>query len=150
MLLRETTTDDIAFAADHSASRGCFDKIPERYDYSYTLEHEGQVLGMGGIILINPTTAWAWVDIMDIGIKKFRSGYRILREWLDELRALHQIQRLQVYVETDFPEAIRMAEHLGFERESTMKNFVGDKDAYMYVRLTKPVPIQSQVSQAAP
>jgi RimJ/RimL family protein N-acetyltransferase len=44
------------------------------------------------------------------------------------------IKRGQAYVDVNFPEAIRLVEHLGFERESIMKRFIGDGDAAMYAR----------------
>lgn len=135
MNLRETTQVDIDFVAEHSVSHGCFKDQPEKIDYMYTLEHEGKVLGIGGLKLINKTTAWAWVDITDEAQQYMIIGYRVIKEWMAKLVELGEIRRLQAYIETDFPEAIRMAEHLGFKKESTMRNFVGDKPAHLFVRI---------------
>jgi RimJ/RimL family protein N-acetyltransferase len=62
-------------------------------------------------------------------------GYRVIKEWLDELVEIHGIKRLQAYVEPGHPERIRMVQHLGFERESILEKFLGDKDAYLYKRI---------------
>ena len=56
-------------------------------------------------------------------------------ECIDKFVEEHQLRRLQCYVECDFSEAIRMVQHLGFEWEFTMENFVGDKSAYLYKRI---------------
>jgi len=135
MDFRETTQEDLEFVADHSISRGILKRQPECIDYCYTLEHEGKPLGVGGFRLINETTAWAWADITDCAGGNIIPAYRVLKEWIDIFVKEHGIKRLQAYVEMDFPEAIRMVQHLGFEKESIMKNFVGDRDASMYVKV---------------
>lgn len=135
MQFRETTQKDMEFVADHSVSRGIAKHQPERIDYCYTLEHEGKVLGIGGFRLINLATAWCWCDLTDCAGGHIIVGYRVLKEWMDIFVKEHGIKRLQTYVEHDFSEAIRMVEHLGFKKESVMRKFVGDKDAYLYVRI---------------
>ena len=121
--------------ADHSVSRGIAKYQPECIDYCFTLEHEGKPLGIGGFRLINKTTAWCWVDLTDLAEKHITTCYRVIREWIDKFVEEHQLKRLQAYIECDFPEAIRMVQHLGFEEESRMENFVDDKPAYLYARL---------------
>ncbi len=135
MEFRETTQEDLDFVANHSVSRGILKRQPECIDYCYTLEHEGKPLGIGGFRLINETTAWAWVDITDCAGGHIIPAYRVLKDWIDIFVKEHGIKRLQAYIEMDFPEAIRMVQHLGFEKESIMRSFVGDKDASMYVRI---------------
>jgi len=136
MKIRETTQSDMDFVANNSVSRGIAKFQPEQIDYCYTLEHEGEILGIGGFRLINLTTAWCWTDWTHLSSKHTIVGYRVVKEWMDIFVREHGIKRLQAYIEPDFPEAIRMVEHLGFKKESVMKNFVGDKDVYLYVRIT--------------
>jgi len=135
MIFRETTQSDLDYLADHSVSRGIQSKQPSAIEYLYTLEHEGVPLGVGGFRLINLTTAWCWVDISEASRGHMITCYRVIKDWIDLFVEEHGIKRLQAYVEPNFPEAIRMVEHLGFEQESIMKNFVGDKDAAMFVRI---------------
>ncbi len=135
MEIRETTQADLDFLADHSVSRGVQKLCPEQLSYIYTLEHEGEPLGVGGFRLINKSTSWCWVDISKRAGQNMIYGYRVIRDKIEEFCKEHNLRRLQSYVECDFKRAIRMVEHLGFERESTMKNFVGDKDAYLYVKI---------------
>ena len=135
MEFRETTTEDLAYMASHSISRGIQKHCPEQIDYLYTLEHEEKPLMTGGFRLINCTTAWCWVDLSDMAGSYPVASYRVIKEWINLFAQEHGIKRLQAYVECDFKEAIRMVEHLGFKWESNMKNFMGDKDAFMYARI---------------
>ena len=130
MNFREMTQSDLDYVKDNSLSRGILNKQPDVIDFAYTLEDGGRVLGIGGIRLINMTTAWAWVDLTEI----VPAGFFAMQDKLDSLCKEHNIKRLQAYVECDFPKAIRTIEYLGFERESVMKNFVDDRDAFLYVR----------------
>ena len=137
MNFRETTQPDLDFMAEHSVSRGIQSKQPESIEYLYTLEHEGNPLGVGGFRLINSTTAWCWVDLSD----RVHEGhtivaYRVIKEWVEIFAKEHGIKRLQAYVACDFPEAVRMVKHLGFYQEGPpMRCFLGEKSAYMYVRI---------------
>ena len=134
MIFRETTAEDIEFVANNSVSRGILKHQPGKVEFTYTLEHKGKPLGIGGFQLINQTTAWAWTDWTHLSGNCIIECYRTVKEWMEIFVKEHEIKRLQAYIEADFPEAVRMAEHLGFVYESTMFNFVGDKSAYMFVR----------------
>jgi RimJ/RimL family protein N-acetyltransferase len=129
---REATKEDFDFVADHSVSRG---KVhPEYIDYVYTLEHDGKPLCIGGFKMVNYDTAWCWIDITDVAGNHTIAMYRVIRDWIDSFVKEKDLTRIQATVECDFEEAIRMVRHLGFRKESIMKNYVNDKDAFMYVR----------------
>lgn len=134
MEFRALKQEDIDAVKDDSISRGILSKQPETIDFNYTLEHEGKVLGIGGIRLINMTTAWAWVDLTHYASEHIITVYRVIREWMEILAKDKGIKRLQCYVEVDFPKSKRMVEHLGFRSKYTMPKFVGNKSAYLYVR----------------
>lgn len=135
MIFRESIQSDLDYMADHSMSRGIQKQCPEQVDYVYTLENDGAPLGIGGFKVINPCTAWCWVDISDKGHKNIKATFRALRDWIDIFAKEHKLVRLQAYVRPDFKEAIRMIEHLGFEQESIMKDFMPEGDAIMYIKL---------------
>ena len=135
MIFRETTQEDLDYMADHSMSRGVQKSCPEQTSFIYTLEDNGLVLGTGGFQIINQHTAWCWVDISDIGHDNIILSFKTIRDAIDRFVKEHNLRRLQAYVECDFEEAVRMVRHLGFKKESTMENFVGDKHAYMFVRV---------------
>jgi RimJ/RimL family protein N-acetyltransferase len=133
MEFREATKEDFDFVADHSISRG--KSCPEQIDYVYTLEHNGVPLCIGGFKLMNYDTAWCWIDITDVAGNHTIAMYRVIRDWINNFVKEHNLTRIQATVECDFDTAISMVEHLGFHKESIMKNYVGGKDAFMYVRL---------------
>ena len=129
------TTEDFEYLKNHSASRGIFKDTPEVTEYSYSLEHEGKLLASGGFRLINTTTAWAWIDLSHHAGSHIQTLYTVVKRWIDEFVEDKGIKRLQAYLDPQFPEGIRLAQHLGFTRESNMKNFYGDRDAFLYVRV---------------
>jgi len=133
MDFREVIKEDYDFMADHSISRGKV--MPAKIDYINTLEHEGNILCLGGFRIINKSTAWCWIDISDSAGGHTVSMYRVIRDWIDQFCEDHKLVRIQAYVECDFTEAIRLVQHLGFEKESIMKNFVENKDAFMYRKI---------------
>jgi len=135
MNFRETTQADLDYMADHSISRGMQKLCPEQVSYMYTLEHDGVPLGQGGFRIINAYTAWCWLDMSDKAVGHIIYIHRLLRDKISDFCNEHKLRRLQAYVECDFPEATRLVEHLGFTIESTMSNFIGDKDAYMYAKV---------------
>jgi len=133
MNFRETTIEDFEYLKTHSVSRGLGDFAPVQS--LQTLEEDGIPLVVIGFIFINKTTAWGFFDMSEAGKKCIHSTYRTIKEWIDLFCKTHKVRRLQVYVECDFSEAIRTVEHLGFQRETVMDCFVGDKPAYLYRRL---------------
>lgn len=110
-------------------------KRPVSVDFCYTLEHEGKVLGIGGIRLIVPTTAWCWISLTDYASGHIIVIYRTIRDWMKKLAKEKGIKRFQAYIEQDSSEAVRLVEHLGFKWESNMVNFLDKKDASMFVRI---------------
>ena len=134
MIFRDTIQSDLDYMATHTMSRGVQKSCPEQISYMYTLEDDGVPLGIGGFQLLNKYSSWCYVDISPTGHKNIILSYRTIKEKINEFCKEHNLRRLQAYVECDFPEAIRLVEHLGFTNESRMKNFVGNKDAYMYAR----------------
>lgn len=134
MNIREMTERDMEFMAEHSVSNGIFGKMPQRTDFSYALENDGKILAVGGIQFINPFTAWGWIDLTEYAQPRMITVYRVVKEWMEKICEAHKIRRLQAYIQTDFPQAKRTVQHLGFEFESKMSNFMGDKDAFMYRR----------------
>ncbi len=135
MKFREAIQPDFDYLADHSVSRGIQKHAPEQIEYTYTLEHEGIPLCIGGFRMINVTTAWCWVDLSSDAGSHLLAVYRTIREWIESFCKENKIVRLQAYVECDFTQAISMVQHLGFTKECIMERFMGDKDAFLYKRI---------------
>lgn len=136
MQLREATQADLQYTADHSTSRGQ-KEFPVQIDFIYCLEDNDKILGVGGVKLITPTVAWCWMDWTENAKTKRYSAYRSIYEWLNKFMEAKRILRLMAAVECDFPEAITTVQHLGFQQEGLMQNWVDGKPAYLYVRFAE-------------
>ena len=135
MLIRDATPEDSDSVSERSVSRNCVGAIPKTIDLSYAIDHKGVTLAVGGIKLLNATTAWCWMDWSEECLRETALVYRTVRDWLEALIEDMDLVRVQAAVRTDFDRAIRTVEHLGFERESIMRNFFGEKDAYLYAKI---------------
>jgi len=131
----ELTQADVDYITKHGVSRGFFRQMPERSEWNYALRHEGITLGIGGVSLITPTTAWVWIALSEDAKSQIYTVYRVISEWMIELVKLHHFRRLQAYTEFGFPEAELMVEHLEFKLESVMDSFIDDKPAKLWVRI---------------
>ena len=131
---RESKPEDFQHMIEHSTNKTVDRKPFERVDYSYTLEEDGKPVGMGGFSLIVPETYWCWIDLTEDAEKNIVTCYRVIRDWMNKFAESMEIKRLQAFIK-DRPRHIRLAEHLGFERESVMKNFYGNEDGFMYRKL---------------
>ena len=78
---------------------------------------------------------FVWVDLAAQALENRVALFRIIRDYIEYLMEDKGLTRLMAAVEEDFPEAIRLAEHLGVKRESRMENWTGELAAFMYVRL---------------
>jgi hypothetical protein len=132
MFCRELTQADIEYLKVHSISRGIFNVVPEETQWNYALVDGDTTLLVGGISLINATTAWCWIDMADTSLAKICTTLRVMIDYQYMLCAEHKIRKLICYVEDDFAEAQRLVEHLGYKFQFTMPNFVGDKPARIY------------------
>ena len=137
MRIREGTPFDLEAIKDKSISKGIMTQLEGKGDFIYTLEDRDIILAVGGIRLINEVTAWIWVNISEDAKVHLIPFYRVMKEYMETIAEKMKIIRLQAYVEPDFPEAIRMIQHLGFERESILENFTPKGNAFLYKRIFK-------------
>lgn len=135
MEFRQTTQNDLDYMVNHSINQRVDRKKLDQIDYTYTLEHNGVPFMVGGFRMVTATVAWCWVDLSDESRKHIIPLYRVIKEWITIFAKNHNIKRLQAFVRTNYTEGIRLIEHLGFEKESTMEKFFGNDDAFMYKRL---------------
>ena len=132
MNFREGTIEDLELMESLSIRKEDR-KIDGVIDHLYTLEHNHEILGVGGFRMITKETAWCWVDFSEYGVKHLRDTYRVTRDWINGWAERMNVSRLQAHVR-DNKKDKRLVDHLGFEQESIMKNFYGDEHALLYVR----------------
>lgn len=131
---RPVVESDIEVVARESISRG-FVGLEQTNQVADAVEKDGNIIMVGGLIFLTPTTAWCWVELTKYGIKNIVTSYRVIKEWLDISVEKYKLSRVQAYSRCEFKESQRMLEHLGFEKESKMKNFTPEGDAFMFVRI---------------
>jgi len=113
-------------------------------------DHNGIALMWDGILLAVCGIHWFWPGVGEAWIIQHNRAqearvtrmavYKAAKKLLEILLEKHAVplQRLQATVRTDWPDALRLAERMGFERESVMKRYSPDgTDAYMYAMVPK-------------
>lgn len=139
MEFQKLNQDHIDAVAGKSISRGIFQKMPPEYEFDFGLVHDGKVMGVGGINLLNLTTGFIWMDMSEDARDNIYTVYRCIKEYMDKIVHTHGLRRLECYVEKDFPEAIRTVRHLGFELEMECQQVIDEKSAFRYIKLYKEV-----------
>lgn len=100
---------------------------------AYTWEHEGRIVGCGGMTIPYKGFGEAWAIYVH-DIKEIKSHPKAVYNKLHEVIAENEIIRCQIILRTDFPESIKYAEFLGFKFEAKHEKYFPDgTDAYMYV-----------------
>lgn len=103
---------------------------------AFTGVENGHLVGSAGIAPLWPGVAEGW----------FLGGWRLHENVLSSIRVIrrelklmvdeNKIHRLQCVVRTDWPEAQRFIEFLGWEKEGLMKKYTTEKiDYYRYARV---------------
>ena len=138
MLFRETTKDDLAFCATHGISGGKFDSAGETVVETVTLESDGLIIAIGGIVKITETTAWAWVELTPFALDSKLNIWTLVQtinKWSVACAELNGIYRYQAWIDVDSEKSISFARHLGFKEESIMADFLGKgRHALLYVK----------------
>lgn len=101
---------------------------------------DGSLLGMGGIKILWPGVAEAWIvllkKIQDMPLTVRAEAILTIQNMMKQLIEDNKLWRLQAMVRPDFPKAIQLVEKLGFEREGLLRQIAPDRSSmYMYARL---------------
>jgi hypothetical protein len=134
MIIRDAKQSDLDYLYEHSVSRGQKEPM-EQIDFLYTMEEDGDVFAIGGFRMLTKNTAWCFVNWSDMTEGRKKDAYRHTRAFLEHQAKALGFRRIMAAVRANFPEAINMIEHLGFERECLMKSFFEDDDAYLYASM---------------
>jgi len=100
---------------------------------SYTAIEDGKPMGCAGVLNMWHGRAMAWAFISKTNPRTFVKAHRAVQRFLDGC----YVQRLEMTVDCDFPEAHRWAKMLGFEMEcERMKHYSPDgRDCALYARI---------------
>lgn len=91
----------------------------------------GSVLAMGGMTKVWPGVGVAWLTVMPGAkfhpVRLVRNAFDLICDAVED----YKLHRLHIEVKADDPKAVRLARMLGFEYESTMRNYGPDGADYM-------------------
>ncbi len=139
MQFRPATQEDMAFVRQNPFEGAVKDyphmEIPDENCFTALLESE--ILGIFGVQI-----RWKGVGLFWLMCAKnfrkcgSRNALNIISTNMNYLIEKNNLWRAEAIVRTDFPQAIKMIEFLGFEREGLMKKCCPDKgDAWLYSKI---------------
>jgi hypothetical protein len=125
---------DLDFVAEHGIHKGVLKNQPDCIDYSYCLEHEGKVLVIGGMKLINSTCAIGWIALTVWAGDHIIEVFRCVKTWLSDMAQTIGLTCVMAFVEAGFEEGERTVEHLGFTLKCRIPNYKGEIPADLYIK----------------
>ena len=141
MEFRKSTQEDMAFVRLNPFEGAVKDypymEIPD--ENCYTVIYESAIVAIGGL-----QVRWEGVGLMWLMLTADCKKYGIhsllaleaIKEKVEYLIEKNNLWRAEAAVRVDFPQAIKMVECLGFEREGLMRMYYPDKsDAWLYSRI---------------
>jgi hypothetical protein len=145
MNFRQINPEDIEFVKVHGIHKGIPKIQPDHIDYKYCLEHDGKVMCIGGIKMINIHTAIGWFALTCYSGEHIIQVFRTWREFIEGFRGadgvwnqgicgVMGVRCLMAFVDVGFEEGERSVLHLGFEKQCRVRNFSGDTPADLWVR----------------
>lgn len=143
MIFRETTQEDLEYVRQNP-----FEGAVKNYPYMqapknncYTVIFEDCIVGVGGLMVLWEGVGELWL-MLTADCKK-HGFYGIIalsaiKDKMEELIENNNLRRAQATIRTDFPQAIKMIESFGFEREGLLKQYCPDKgNVYMYAKMIR-------------
>lgn len=145
MIFSKMTQADLDYMRDHSTDNDLYKSIPETIEHNFALRDGNDVLGIGGIRMMNDTTGVGWFDLSRKGFENVIACYRTISEWIggytdgkgNREKGICQelgIVRLEAYVKDGFGRGVRTVEHLDFAFERKVHKYFGDQDGLLFVR----------------
>lgn len=134
MILRNATQSDLDYIAGNNISDG-LKEHPADINVLVTIEDAGRVMAVGGLKMMNPTSAWCWINLTPQAVESIHSVYRMIGDWINKIIEDKGLIRVMAAIDPKREDCIRLCEHLGFEKESIMLDFFGRQPALMYVRI---------------
>ncbi len=111
--------------------------LPTPDSNSFTGLWNGDRVGVGGVVILWEGVGELWLILS----KDFKGLGKVaalvaIQDKIEEIIKENNLRRIQAAVRTDFPQAVKMIEYFGFEREGLLKQYCPDKgDVYVYARI---------------
>ena len=102
---------------------------------SFSLFYGGEFVAAGGIAILWPGVAEAWLIAGPLATQHPMFLHRTVIRLLPALARDSKIHRLQVQVRANFAKSHRWVERLGFEKEAVLRRYgIDGQDMTMYTR----------------
>ena len=144
MKFKKATQEDLDFVRQNP-----FEGVLKNYPYlqipdenCIAIIFQDKIVGVGGLSVIWEGVGWLWLMLTADCKKDGLFGIIALsaiKDKIDELLKDNNIKRAQATVRTDFPQAIKMIEFLGFKNETPdgMEAYCPDgAKSYLYSKVT--------------
>ncbi len=141
MEFRKATQEDLDYVRTNPFEGAVKDypylEVPD--DNTYTVIYEDEIVAVGGLQMKWEGVGTLWL-ILTEDCKKYGIhgllALEVIRDKTNYLIEKNHLWRAEATIRVGFPQAIKMIEFLGFQREGTMRMFFPDKtDAYLYSRI---------------
>ena len=141
MIFRKATQEDMAFVRlnpyEGAVKNYPYMEIPD--ENCYTAIYESAIVAVGGLQVKWEGVGLLWL-MLTADCKKYGIygllALEAIKEKMEYLIEKNKLWRTEAAVRVDFPQAIKMIEFLGFEREGIMRQYYPDKtDAILYSRI---------------
>lgn len=141
MEFRQAKQEDMAFVRNNpfegAVKNYPYMEVPD--DNAYTAIYESAIVAVGGLQVKWEGVGLLWL-ILTADCKKYGIhslfALEAIKEKMEYLIEKNNLWRAEAAVRTDFPQAIKMIEFLGFEREGLMRKYFPDRtDAILYSRI---------------
>lgn len=121
------------------SGHGDFENIIETWKTggpAYTIIIDDQVIMSAGVVLMGWNRGEAWTLLSTLFFKHPKTCFKQVLYRLEEIIYTHKLKRVQALVSPEFEKGVRFVEHLGFEKEGTLKAFgPNNEDLVMFGRI---------------
>jgi hypothetical protein len=108
---------------------------------------KARILGLAGILPQGAGRAVAWAILADRPGRHFLAMTRRAKRGVD--MALETYERIETYVDAEWPAAVMWARALGFEPERRARRFAHGRDAIVFVRFAEERTRENSSAEAS-
>jgi RimJ/RimL family protein N-acetyltransferase len=119
---------------------GAIKEYPQKLidGFSKTAFVDGEPIAIGGLVIYWPGVGESWLILSKKANDHKTEITRCIRRIVKQFVTENKLHRLQVNVRTDFPQARKLVEHLGFVYEGTLKRYTPNGvDCWMFAKTRK-------------
>lgn len=110
--------------------------------WAKTVIINGEIVGVGGVIQYWTGVGEAWFQLSKFAGEHKIESIRCIRRLMEQAFEELELWRIQTTEREDFPQTMKMAEHLGFKKEGLMINYAPDGGNVWLYAIIREVKIE--------